>query len=83
MYQWLLYIDLKRFFTVNDCGLTLGWVPGHYGTPGNEAADVLARRGVEMNFIGPELWFCHLGKGFIEARSLTIRKILVFFKSTD
>ena len=37
-----------------DRMVTLAWVPGHSGYPGNEKADELARQGASMAFMGPE-----------------------------
>jgi hypothetical protein len=34
--------------------VTLVWVPGHCGIPGNEKAGDLARQGAAMTLIGPE-----------------------------
>jgi len=35
--------------------VTLVWVPGHWGTSGNEEADKLARQASAMLLLGPEL----------------------------
>lgn len=37
-----------------DNKVTVLWVPGHEGIPGNEKADDLARSGADKQFIGPE-----------------------------
>ena len=37
-----------------DNFVTLTWVPGHSGVPGNEKADELARNGSNSKFVGPE-----------------------------
>lgn len=41
--------------------VTLAWVPGHEGHPGNEKADELARQGASKAFVGPEP-FCGISK---------------------
>ena len=57
--------NLKALATT--CRLSLVWVPGHEGIPGNEEADELARLGAESDFIGPEP-FCGLGDNHIKGR---------------
>ena len=43
---------------LNDLGnkntLTVEWIPGHEGYKGNERADCLAKRGAQLQIIGPE-----------------------------
>jgi ribonuclease HI len=38
----------------NQNDVTLAWIPGHYGLPGNEKAAKLARQGAAMSLVGPE-----------------------------
>lgn len=48
------YVKVKTYYDVNkdkfsnDKGLKIEWVKGHAGEPGNEMADLLARRGADQ-----------------------------------
>ena len=50
----------ETILTLNKLGLNndlvVGWVPGHSNIEGNETADLLAKRGAESSFTGPEPW---------------------------
>lgn len=56
---WECLNDINKLGKYNK--VTLYWVPGHVGIPGNEEADNLAKTGAETPFIGPEP-FCGLGE---------------------
>ena len=49
-------LEIQQELALNN-DLTIMWIPGHEGIVENEAADVLARKGSEEKFIGPES-FC-------------------------
>lgn len=60
---WECITLLKQLSVKNQ--VNLYWVPGHCGIEGNEKADLLARRGSSVQFIGPEP-FCGVSKCLIQ-----------------